>query len=517
EVKTDITGGKPAEYEGSRLSKAEAGKSEEPTENIEFAPKAAKEKREGEISSRELEVVKQAGLVSGAGVTGEDRKKHAASMTAAPLDSKLKAVSADDSPEALKDALSSQLSFSIGDGSQQTSHVKIGLARYQGGDWDSSGSAMMYLAHQIEDRTGMSLEASDKVVALSSPDLMKMPFVYMTGHKNFVFTQAEVLNLGKYLRAGGCLWADDSTDFGDDNFDTAFRREINRVIPKARLEKLDKRFPAFRTGYDLTRGYLGYQVPPGDKYRLDYIEGIQVEGRVAVVYTRNDYGDGLNIDPNTHPLNPSLTDLSPAEMQEGATQMAINQVLYFLTHRPGVKADFARNPKLKRGDLGPDAGRMLPQGKSRELNILDKAESWRLEEWGDGASIKQEASRFEINFSLDKNKKVAITREMGGSMNLSTSDIIALDVESHLSCGSRMAIGIGTGDSYVETEPFYLKPGKNKIFYRMSAKTFKSAKTNWEYREALEGALAVERLTLLIYSPEAGQIDVENPRIINEK
>jgi hypothetical protein len=40
---------------------------------------------------------------------------------------------------------------------------------------------------------------------------------------------------------------------------------------------------------------------------------------LAVVYTRNDYGDGLEINPNTHPLMPSLSDLSPRDMQEGST------------------------------------------------------------------------------------------------------------------------------------------------------------------------------------------------------
>ncbi len=455
--------------------------------------------------------------VSGAEVSREDQRKHADSMATAPLDSNLHAVSAEDSPQARKDALSSQLRFSIGDGSQQTAKIKIGLAKYQGGDWDSSGSAMMYLAHQIEDRTGMALEASDKVVSLSSPDLMKMPFVYMTGHKNFVFTPSEIQNLGKYLRAGGYLWADDSTDFTDDNFDAAFRREIKRVLPEAGLERLDDQFPAFKTGYDLTKGYRGYRIPPGDKYRLDYIEGIRIGNRTAVVYTRNDYGDGLNIDPNTHPLNPSLTDLSPEEMQEGAIQMGINLVLYFLTRRPGGKSDFARESGLKLGDLGPDTGRTLPKGEASELKILEKPEGWRVEEWSDGAAIKKDKNRFEISFSLDKNKKIAITRDMDGSIILSTADIVAMDVNSHMRCGSRMAIGIGTGEDYVESQPFYIKPGRNQVFFRMSAKTFKSARTDWEYREALKGALKAERITLLIYSPEAGRIDIENTRLIKEK
>ena len=256
-----------------------------------------------------------------------ERRRSAEHPDVAPARAAVSRVGADLKPGAETRPLPSRLGFSIrgGEGKGGLS-VPLTLARYSGGDWDCSLTAMMYLAHQLEERTGLAIEASDRVVQISDPALMKVPFVYMTGHKDFVFTEAEVRNLRKYLEKGGYLWVDDSTHFNDNSFDSAFRREMARVLPGTSVVKLGRDFAGFRTGYDLARGYKGYAVPPGDKYRLDYLEGIRIKNRMAIVYTRNDYGDGLDIDPNTHPLMPSLTDLSPAEMQEGVVVLEKRRV-----------------------------------------------------------------------------------------------------------------------------------------------------------------------------------------------
>ena len=409
--------------------------------------------------------------------------------------------------------LKSHLSFTIGDGKSGRASATVGLARY-GGDWDCSPTAMMFLCHQIRERTGMALEATDKVVSLDAPELKKLPFVYMTGHKDFRFTERELNNLREYLENGGYLWADDSTHFNDETFDRAFRREILRALPDARIVKLDQTFPAFNTGYDLTRGYKGYAIPPGDKYRQDYIEGIMVNGRIAVVYTRNDYGDGLNIDPLTHPLKPSLTDLSPAEMQEGATRMGVNMVLHFLTHAGKVEADFLDRAAATLRKAKDESRPAMPAGPTRPFARSATPGEWQHEEWSDAGSMTGEGRKLVLRFQRGPQGKTAVSLQCSPPLELTTEEIVALDVESRLRCGCRLALGIAVGDRFYESQPFYLKPGRNTAFFDMSARTFKTESTNWEYRSGFDSFVKADRLTLLVYSPMPGEITIENARIV---
>ena len=400
----------------------------------------------------------------------------------------------------------------MGSGSPSGSiRVDISLARY-GGDWDCSPTAMLFLGHKMEERTGLAFEISDRVVSLDSPEIMKLPFIYLTGHRDFALSGAEIARLRQYLKGGGHLWADDSTHFNDHAFDRAFRREIQRVLPDLRIQRLSTEFAGFKTGYDLSRGYRGYAVPPGDKYRQDYIEGIEINGRVAVVYTRNDYGDGLNIDPNTHPLMTSLTNLSPAEMQEGSLRMGINLVLYFLGNQLGG------DDMLAAVAQGLDtteslAEVVLPKGTSTILAPTDQAGVWVPESWGDTASLTTDERGTTIAFTVSDKQKVALTHT-GDPTALASSDVVLADIHNALPCGIRVALGLVDKERYFETKPYFLKPGDNTAVFDLGEKDFKSEASNWEYTAALPQPYQVERLTILLYAPRAGAVTIRNLRAV---
>ncbi len=494
--------------ESKKTAAASGGSSEEV---FTVKPSGTVKKMEGGSSEESAAAVR----VSGAEAHGSEARMGAGSVDAKPKVAAMTGAKTELRPGARTDSLAPRLSFSIRSGKGgRTQSVSVSLAKYSGGDWDCSSTAMMYLAHQIQERTGMALETSDKIVDIASPELMKVPFVYMTGHKNFIFTEQEVRNLARYLERGGHLWADDSTHFNDEAFDAAFRREIARVLPGKKLERLSRNFTGFRTGYDLSRGYRGYAIPPGDKYRLDYMEGIRIGDRVAVVYTRNDYGDGLNIDPNTHPLKPSLTDLSPAEMQEGAVQMGINLILYFLTSGTDVEASFLAGTTSKLREAEDKSRATVPKGEVFLLDELDMADGWQVDGWGDTVSVAAAGKKLQAQFSVGPKKKVAFTKNFAKSVRIAASDAIVIDAENRLRCGVRLAIGISSGGKYHETQPFYLKPGKNTAFFRMSAKTFKSEQTKWEYTASLPTPAVLDTLTILIYSPAPGRILLDNLRVV---
>ncbi len=417
-------------------------------------------------------------------------------------------------PEARQDATAGDLAFKGNAGGAGTVHATLAMAQY-GGDWDCARTAMMFLSHQLRERTGMALMASDTVVRLDQPGLIQVPFVYLTGDKDFRFTDAEVRNLQDYLNHGGHLWADDSTHYRDETFDRAFRREIVRVLPGASIVRLGPEFGGWRTGYDLARGYKGYAIPPGDKYRQDYIEGIVINGRVAVVYTRNDYGDGLNIDPHTQPLKDSLTSLGPAEMQEGATRMGINLALFFLSQHGKIDLTFMENAAggMRRAADPSDA--RAPQGQARPVAGADDPASWFHETWSDPATLAQAVKgRLDVTFQVGEREKAAIGRMLDPALSLTPADVLALDVESRLSCGARVALGLETSGGYFETAPFYIKPGRNTAFFSCADKTFKCEPSSWEFRAALPLPCSATKVNLLIYAPDGGEMRFSNLRVI---
>lgn len=128
------------------------------------------------------------------------------------------------------------------------------------------------------------------VLRLDSAEIYetKPPFIYITGRADFKLTDAEVLNLRKYLLLGGCIWGDNALPGKRSRFDIAFRREMKRVIPDADkpFEPLPDTHPVYNSlGYFKLDG-----APAGLNFSHWPVEAIKIDGIEAVVYTVNGYG-----------------------------------------------------------------------------------------------------------------------------------------------------------------------------------------------------------------------------------
>lgn len=203
-------------------------------------------------------------------------------------------------------------------GAQPPSGFIVARLKYDGGgDWYSNPSSLPNLARALRERTPIPVDRIDEArVSLLDDDLFNYPLIYMNGHGNVHFTDAEVERLRRYLTEGGFLFADDN--YG---MDKSFRREIARVFPDRKLVDVPFDNPIYHCFYDLPHG------PP----KIHEHDGLPPEGlgifdgpRLVVYYTyQSDIGDGIE-DPEVHN--------DPLEKREAAMKMAINVVVYALTH-----------------------------------------------------------------------------------------------------------------------------------------------------------------------------------------
>lgn len=207
------------------------------------------------------------------------------------------------------------------------------LARYSGGDWDYSawfeegylaGGSLKNLSDTVmansRGRIGEALWPGPLDIDTSVLSFQKPVCLFLTGTKDFVFTNEEVMALRRYLIQGGCLWVDNGSPGPDSAFDKAFRREIKRVLwnDGATLEPLPMTHPLFKKSwYEITKlpaGSTGLQAP---------LEQIEMDGTLAVLYMPNGYA--LLWTKPKEETGPNV------EAWRRATELGMNCVVYLLT------------------------------------------------------------------------------------------------------------------------------------------------------------------------------------------
>ena len=154
-----------------------------------------------------------------------------------------------------------------------------------GGEWDPTPHALPNLMKYIQQNTTLNVQFKREAVDPAAADVFKHPVLYLTGLRDFKFTDAQAQRLGAYLKAGGVLVADAAA--GRKAFDVAFRREIKRVLPQAQLKPVDPRkSPLFQMPFKIrivTYEDLVKARNPG--LNVPAMEGITIDGQLGVIYS----------------------------------------------------------------------------------------------------------------------------------------------------------------------------------------------------------------------------------------
>jgi hypothetical protein len=211
------------------------------------------------------------------------------------------------------------LLFSSGQAQSPGGSSAFSIARMKyagGGDWYNDPSAEVNLLTYVRRTTGIATDPRYRFVDIATDDIFASPFLFLTGHGNIAFTDAEVVRLRTYLDNGGFLYADD--DYG---MDRAFRREMKKVYPEQDMAELPFMHGIYHCRFDFPSG------PPkthehDNKPPRGY--GLFSHGRLAVFYTyESNPSDGW-ADPDVHK--------DPESKRDEALRFGTNIVVWALTH-----------------------------------------------------------------------------------------------------------------------------------------------------------------------------------------
>jgi hypothetical protein len=165
--------------------------------------------------------------------------------------------------------------------------------RYQSGDWDVDQRMPANLLHSLLEYTTVQIDTREHVVDLGSSAVLDTPFAYLAGHRLVQFGRDERAIFERFVRNGGFVFADDCNHDIDGLFARSFEAELLQLFGEGALRKLPKTHGLYSAFFRFPDG-----PPPtalelngwGDDLVHDYLKAIEIDGRIAVLYSNKDYG-----------------------------------------------------------------------------------------------------------------------------------------------------------------------------------------------------------------------------------
>lgn len=194
-------------------------------------------------------------------------------------------------------------------------------AQYESGDWDSAPLVPANLIDTMARYTQLEVAPSGVIVPLSSPDLFRYPFVYLTGHLPVRFSDAERANARAWAQRGGFLFVDDHNHDVDGQFHKTCSEEIGHTFGP--LTRLPNNHPLYSAFFRYQEG------PPATSHELNgwgdnlvhrYLDAVTINDKIAVLYSLKDYSSEWNYNPQNKRL-----------FAVDNTRFAVNIIVHALT------------------------------------------------------------------------------------------------------------------------------------------------------------------------------------------
>jgi hypothetical protein len=164
---------------------------------------------------------------------------------------------------------------------------------YGSGNWNTDERMPTNLIHSLVQYTTVSVKHQEKIVALDSSELFSSAFCYLSGHKLVEFSSKERENFEKYVRGGGFVFVDDCNHDIDGLFAKSFEAQMAKLFGNTALKKIPKTHSLYSSFFTFENGppTTGFELNGwGDDLVHDYLKAIEINGRIAVLYSNKDYG-----------------------------------------------------------------------------------------------------------------------------------------------------------------------------------------------------------------------------------
>lgn len=165
--------------------------------------------------------------------------------------------------------------------------------QYNSGDWNTDQRMPSNLLHSLVEYTTLPIDTEERVVPLSSKDLFKSPFCYLSGHKLVEFSSEEQANFKKYVQNGGFVFVDDCNHDIDGLFAKSFERQMATLFGPSALQKIPNDHRLYSCFFTFEEGPPNTSIELngwGDDLIHDYLKAIIINGRIGVLYSNKDYG-----------------------------------------------------------------------------------------------------------------------------------------------------------------------------------------------------------------------------------
>lgn len=204
-----------------------------------------------------------------------------------------------------------------------SSRFTFARLQYNSGDWDTDQRMPSNLLHSLLQYTTLEVDTQEKVVPLSSNDIFRYPFCYLSGHKLVQFSIKEKENFEKYVNNGGFVFVDDCNHDIDGLFAKSFESQMNAIFGNKALQKISANHQIYHAFFDFEKG------PPTTSFELngwgddlvhDYLKAITINNKIGVLYSNKDYGCEWDYDFR-----------NKRWLAEDNTRFGVNIIMYSLT------------------------------------------------------------------------------------------------------------------------------------------------------------------------------------------
>ncbi len=204
--------------------------------------------------------------------------------------------------------------------------LQLAQIRHSGG-WDTAPRAVRNLLQALNQTVGLTASTQVEAIPATLDELTRFPLVCMHGRYRFQLPVQQQEALREYLDRGGVLFADACC--GASPFDRSFRDLVRQLYPEHELKLIDPQHELYSdsVGHQIDQVRRRRLIPGEATASLDLriesgsplLEGIEIDGRLAVIYSRHDISCALE-----HQASLACDGY----LEDDAARIAVNVVLY---------------------------------------------------------------------------------------------------------------------------------------------------------------------------------------------